>query len=910
MRPLYLTLSAFGPYAGRQEIDFAALGSSGLYLITGDTGAGKTTIFDAITYALYGEPSGGARSAAMLRSKYASDDAATFAELKFENKGKVYTVRRSPEYTRAKKRGSGTTKQDAAAELTLPDGEVITQTGRVTAAVTELLGVDRKQFSEIVMLAQGDFQRLLQADTAQRETIFREVFGTGLFRSLQKRLKEELAALEQQRAAQAEAFDRAAASAAHKPEGPLLPEAQLRWLREQIETDAQRETALAEALARAEQTYETATQALAHGEAQAKARAELQAAQAEAETCRRGVTETASSLASHAQTEAQRTEYARAIAAQEAALPGYDTLEAARAETAQAEQDKTRQTAALEAAQAETNRLREQLKTMRDTLASLRTAGETLQQLTQALAENERQTEALRTLRGALQQLHRDEAALQAAQETYRAAEDRAETLRTEAETLRRRFNREQAGLMAATLLPGVPCPVCGATEHPTPAHPSADAPTQAEVDAAEDAAQRQRQAASEASREAGSARGKRDADRDAALLQLRAQLPDTPLPEADAAAETALETLRVAHEALAEKLRAESDRQARAEKLSAALPETEAAADAAAENERTQSDALSRISAALAAAEARLAQQRAALQYDSRAEADAALQRDRAALQALLDAEKRDADRHRAAQDALTAAEAREKQLTELLDADAPTELEALQTARDAAAETRRQRTEEHRALTLSLASDRNALRGMEETTAALQTLEETWQWLRALSDTANGSLTGKPRVMLETYVQMAYFDRILRRASLHLMRMSAGQYDLKRRADAGDLRSRSGLELNVVDHYNGTERSVRSLSGGETFLASLSLSLGLSEELQAAAGGIRLDCMFVDEGFGTLDEETLRHAMRALHNLTEGQRLVGVISHVADLRQSIERQLVVKKDRVGGASVTLRGV
>ena len=215
MRPLYLTLSAFGPYAGRQEIDFAALGSSGLYLITGDTGAGKTTIFDAITYALYGEPSGGARSAAMLRSKYASDDAATFAELKFENKGKVYTVRRSPEYTRAKKRGSGTTKQDAAAELTLPDGEVITQTGRVTAAVTELLGVDRKQFSEIVMLAQGDFQRLLQADTAQRETIFREVFGTGLFRSLQKRLKEELAALEQQRAAQAEAFDRAAASAAH-----------------------------------------------------------------------------------------------------------------------------------------------------------------------------------------------------------------------------------------------------------------------------------------------------------------------------------------------------------------------------------------------------------------------------------------------------------------------------------------------------------------------------------------------------------------------------------------------------------------------------------------------------------------------------------------------------------------------
>ena len=194
-----------------------------------------------------------------------------------------------------------------------------------------------------------------------------------------------------------------------------------------------------------------------------------------------------------------------------------------------------------------------------------------------------------------------------------------------------------------------------------------------------------------------------------------------------------------------------------------------------------------------------------------------------------------------------------------------------------------------------------------MHTALTALRGLDAQWSELRALSDTANGNLTGKARVMLETYVQMAYFDRILRRASLHLFEMSSGQYDLKRREETDDLRSRSGLELNVVDHYNGTERSVRSLSGGESFLAALSLSLGLSEELQAAAGGVQLDCMFVDEGFGTLDEDTLRQAMRALRRLTQGQRLVGVISHVAELRQSIERQIVVTKRRTGGSEARI---
>lgn len=198
MRPLNLTMSAFGPYAGQTTVDFSVLGTTGLYLITGDTGAGKTTIFDAITYALYGEASGESRESSMLRSKYAAAETPTFVELTFTNGGRTYTVRRNPEYARPKTRGTGTTVQKADAELTMPDGRVITKARDVTAAVTDIIGVDREQFARIVMIAQGEFRKLLLAQTDERKAIFRQVFHTERYQALQNRLKEEAAALDRQ----------------------------------------------------------------------------------------------------------------------------------------------------------------------------------------------------------------------------------------------------------------------------------------------------------------------------------------------------------------------------------------------------------------------------------------------------------------------------------------------------------------------------------------------------------------------------------------------------------------------------------------------------------------------------------------------------------------------------------------
>ena len=244
---------------------------------------------------------------------------------------------------------------------------------------------------------------------------------------------------------------------------------------------------------------------------------------------------------------------------------------------------------------------------------------------------------------------------------------------------------------------------------------------------------------------------------------------------------------------------------------------------------------------------------------------------------------------------------------LTKLLESGETIDVPAQQARSQALNEARNAQAAARRTVHTRLTTNQTALENIRGKAADLKALEERYTWVRALSDTANGALQGREKVALETYIQMTFFDRILRRANVRFLVMSGGQYELKRRREAENNRSQSGLELDVIDHYNGSERSVKSLSGGESFKASLSLALGLSDEIQSAAGGIRLDTMFVDEGFGSLDEESLQQAIRALTGLTQGNRLVGIISHVAELKEKIDKQIVVTKDRTGGSRVEI---
>ena len=897
MRPEKLTISAFGPYAGRVELDMAALGKQGLYLITGDTGAGKTTIFDAITFALYGEASGVHREPGMLRSQYASAEVPTEVEMVFSNRGKTYTVRRSPEYDRPAKRGGGVTTQKAEAELRLPDGRVVTKLREVNGEIIRILGVDRRQFSQIAMIAQGDFLKLLLADTKERQTIFREIFRTTHFLTLQERLKAESGEL-------GRACEAARSSIAQYISGIQWGEKAVdetlgvEELTERLEAflleeeKAQEEGA--QALAALETELESVNSNIRKGEELHKRKQELLALEGALDRERTLLAQRKEALEVQKRREKEWDALAEEITLLRSELPEYDKLEALRkegqaqekalAEMAGDRADREQALAALLA----------QLAAQQKELDALALCGEEGARLAYAKEQAEQRRQTLETLREEADRCQKQEQALAQAQRDYLAAQREADAAQRVYQEMQRDFLAEQAGILALTLEAGRPCPVCGALDHPAPARLSEGAPSEAALQRAKEAAEAAQAIAARASSRAGELKGSVEALRKALDRRGAEQGELSGLLERTEA------EIREAAAALAENQK-KLDRRAI---LVRDIPRQEAAA-------RQMETALRELETALALGQAKAQERKSRedtlkLRFPDKAAADRSLRERTAALGAMKDALAQAERAFRETQQAAAALEGRTGQLRVQSGEEAPP-VEREQ-ARKAA-------LLEQKALVLDSQADRHARISANRRTLAhisdkqkdLTELENKWMWVRALSNTANGNLAGKEKVALETYVQMNYFDRILRRANLRLMVMSGGQYELKRRQEGGG-RGQSGLELDVIDHDNGSVRSVKTLSGGESFKASLSLALGLSDEVQSCAGGIRLDTMFVDEGFGSLDEESLQQAIAALAGLAEGERLVGIISHVGELKDQIDRQIVVKKEKTGGSHVTIR--
>ena len=933
MRPLRLTLSAFGPYAAEITLDLEKLGKGGLYLITGDTGAGKTTIFDAITYALYDHSSSGIREGSMLRCKYADDKTPTFVELEFEVHGVRYTVRRNPEYQRPKARGEGMTTEKADATLTYPDDRPpVTKAKDVTAAVQEIIGLDYNQFSQIVLIAQGQFTKLLNASTEERSRIFRKLFRTQRYAQLQERLQSEASALNQQRTAQNAKLDSLLGGLQFSPEDPdaealralcaqTVPETALALL----DTLTSRQAAALEeagtALQATEAQLDTVQQQLGAAAQAQRLAQQLAARQAELAAAKPALDAARAEADRHAGDAAQLDALTAQVTQAQSALAAYDALDALCRQ-----QTEARDAARLAAAQAHKRRtqldsLNAALTAAETELAALADADTRLLALQNRSAQLTQRGEALTKLEQRLADCQRQAKAAHKAQENYRAAAAAQDEARARRDALERAFLDAQAGLLAESLVEGAPCPVCGSTHHPARALLPHTAPTQAQVEASRQAAaeaDRQAQTASAAAQSALAAanEAKTSLRRDAeTLLPERFTTPEGTVPltfalmtnvlaEENAALQTAQTDCkaqcRQTDADCRRKAQLEADRQAKTRQRPA-LEQAAAEADRSAAAQNASADAL----------EGQIAERRAALPYPRRADAQAALDKleaDRRALRTGMDTAQR---KLKQAEQAVAAAEAAVEALTaqqtaaqKELPSRSAEELTAQQTALTAARETLRSREKQ---LSAQLLPNRKTAAQYRAAAEARQALESRWQWVSALAATAGGTLTSKQKIRLEAYIQMNYLDRILRYANTRLMQMTAGQYELER-IGAENQRSQSGLDLGVIDHYNGTRRSVKTLSGGESFKASLALALGLSDEVQSSAGGIRLDTLFLDEGFGSLDEESLELAIRVLSGLTEGDRLVGIISHVGALKDRIDRQVVVHKARTGGSTVELR--
>ncbi len=918
MRPLKLTLSAFGPYAGRMELDFEKLGTEGLYLITGDTGAGKTTIFDAISFALFGDASGANREPSMLRSKYADPKTPTEVELVFRYGSKVYTVTRNPEYMRPKGRGDGMTKQAADARLLYPDGQVIAKVKDVNAAIRDILGLDREQFAQVAMIAQGDFLKLLLADTRERQKIFRNIFHTNLYVLLQDQLSKAAGAVKSQWEEAGNSIRQYIDGILCREDSPLLPrvlqaksgslpiEEVCALLEQLLAEDLAEQAALEIRLADTDAALETVVAGLSQAQAHQKATDALQKTEMDTEIQTRRLEMLTEALAAARSREPELDNLSRQITAIDLLLPDYDRLAALQKELTGITEKQRRAQQQHLSAEAAKQQLMEQIGQLKEARKQLESAeAEKERLLRDKLTLTEQQTKT-RALRSSISLLRQQRAACQAAQEAYRKAQQHSTKLRQDYEAMNRAFLDEQAGIIAAALTEGMPCPVCGSLSHPRPAQATVSAPTEEAVKAAGAASERAARATEKASAAAAGELGKVTTMEDRIKPEIQALLGDM---ETDRAEQALVSMERDLNNRIAlldrQILEAETAVRKKAA-LDTQIPQKEAAL---AQTEQQLTQAGQQIAGAEAAAAA-VREQASALKerlvYPEKAAALAEkrqLESARSQIQQIIAKAEQD---HTACRESLAALAASAAQLRRQLEELPPVDSVALEEQRTALNtlknDIRNRQKELHSRITANSLSRRN----IQLKAADLSALEEQQKWMKALSDTANGNIRGKERIMLETYIQMTYFDRIVARANLRLMKMTGGQYDLKRRRTAENLRAQSGLELDVVDHYNGTERSVRTLSGGESFKASLALALGLSDEIQMSTG-IQLDTLFVDEGFGSLDPESLNQAYHTLAGLTEGNRLVGIISHVAELKERIDKQILVTKDKSGGSRAQL---
>lgn len=921
MRPLKLVMSAFGPYSGVTELDFETFGTSGLYLITGDTGAGKTTIFDAITYALYGKPSGNNRTADMLRSKYASADTPTEVDLTFSYGGKIYRVRRSPAYDRPKQRGTGMVKKGAEQELYYPDGRVLTKGREVDAAIIEIIGIDRDQFAQIAMIAQGDFLKLLTSSTEERKGILRKLFQTRPYLDLQDRLKSrsnELLRNNERASASIRQYigDIACEESdvlhleVEKALNNELTLAEITGLLEKlIANDTDRYNALKVTSDDLNKQSDELTKILTEAEARRNAKKEL--ARLEAQLAERNGSLKALETARTEQT-ARKPEVQKLrdeIAKASAVLPEYTELDEKTKYSVKLRNRLADTEASIRVSDTLIKQLETDIKTLKKEAETLSSADAKLVEKKSFLEKSREDYRKLNGLNTILTTVAENEKNLAEKQEDYQKKQADAKKRKDLFEQRQTAYLNEQAGILAEILQEGVPCPVCGSVHHPSKAHKSEHAPTKEELDQLKKNSEAADEAMRKASEDAGALRTRSEENKAAAVREAETLLEVSDysaVRPALAAKQSELEEAGKALRQEVEQFKVMTER--RKEITETLLPEAEKKKTDASEKQTALKASLTGMNVDIKNTADRIDALKKKLPFTSKAEAQQNINELRRQADAIeKDIEQAEEAYRSAAEEIVklkTAAGEQKKLLEGKAEIDIETETARQNALRDAIKETNDK--------LVTIQTRRNINAGVRDKiqsqSGEQEKIEAELKWVKALSDTANGTVRDKDKIMLETYIQMTYFDRIISRANVRLMTMSEGQYELVRRKEASDRVHQSGLDLDVIDHYNGSVRSVNSLSGGESFKASLSLALGLSDEIQSSAGGIHLDTMFVDEGFGSLDEESLENAMKALSSLTEGNRLVGIISHVAALKERIDDQIIVKKDRTGGSRIIIQ--
>ena len=917
MRPLKITMSAFGPYAGEVTLDMQKLGKSGIYLITGDTGAGKTTVFDAISYALYGEASGNYRENTTLRSKYASADTPTFVELEFEYNNEIYKINRNPEYPRPNKRGEGFTKQSANAELVMPDGSVITKIKEVSAKVEEIIGINKNQFSQIAMIAQGDFRKLLNCETNERSKIFRKIFKTepyhnieiklsSLFNELKRNREKEKSGIEQYiNQLKCNENDTLSLELERAKSGDVLIEDVIKLAGEIINKDTLEYTktqknieSINEEIEKINSNIKLYENQEATKKAYAKASAKLEELKTKRNECEKA----------YKSAEAQRErldDLTRKINLINSKMPKYDELKSLENSIKERTQSFEKSNNLLKLKHQEITLLEKEIDEKSKALEEVKGADLLVQKLTVQKEEINKKAETLKELKTEIDRCKTEQKNLKNAQSFAKSALDEYGALENEYNQIYIAFFNEQAGIIADELKDGEPCPVCGSTSHPNLARKSENAPSQADVESAQNLVKKAQEKADKA-RDTASALKSRFDEIAANVKSAAKKLFGTDDNVFDDY-NSNINALKKEYDCTLALLKTANEKLNLYKKLDKEIPKIQ-------EKQKSLSDEMSKLNTQKASDEAfisentkRVTSIKSELDFESADLAKDKLKEDTnlsSDIKNAIEKSKNAFDDIKSEYDTQKGTKASlENALKEFKEID----LASLNEKSLKLNEHKKDVDKTAKSLYSRIESNKLLVDDISEKRDILKEYDDKYVWLKSLSETANGDISGKEKITLETFVQMTYFDSIIRKANIRLLTMSDGQYELVRRSDAETLKKNEGLALDVIDHFNGSSRSVSTLSGGESFMASLCLALGLSDEIQSSNGGIKLDTMFVDEGFGSLDGEALDRALSALTSLSQGNRLVGIISHVDALRDRIDNKIVITKDRTIGSNAQI---
>ena len=921
MLPKRLTLSAFGPYADKTVLELEKLGNKGLYLITGDTGAGKTTIFDAITYALYGKTSGANRTPKMMRSEYAKPETQTEVEFLFSYNGKDYVIKRNPEYERPKTRGEGLTKQAKSVTLEMPDGRIITKEADET--IKNIIGIDYDQFVQIAMIAQGDFLKLLLAPTNERQEILRKLFSTGNYQRLLERMKQDKAKLEEERKTLSERLevnrkhiiaqdnDELCVAINEAISANIANEEFITLVRKLSERDAKEISDCEQEKSEIENKLSNITVALTKQEQREKFVQEINRRTSELEANKSRLEEAAkirSELSEYSTITEEKKKKITLITEQ---LAKYDELDKLFADIQQLSEKIENEKQRSEELTNKKNRCEIELEKLHSEMKSLENAGENKQKFESEKEKAVQYKESLTDLLRKINDLNSSQERLAVAQSDYKELSAESEKLRTRYNTMNKAFLDEQAGIIAKTLEDGKPCPVCGSLSHPCPAGTACDAPSKDELEAAGQKAEKAEKATASKSEECSAIQASCLEKEDTIYHTAKTLWNDTVSEEINISdikkrINTEYEINSTKIKALEKEIQDEERNIRRKTELEKLIPDKESNIDILTVKLNETEKQIAEDATSYNEKNALYQREKDKLEFSSK---KSALEKTEELENDIKTANQRikenDEQYHRYDKEVKALTETVEQltcQLSEIAKEDV-TELISKQNML-----TQKRKGNEDRILLLKSRRQNNekVISDIESLSYDIEKNGYESDVKLPLYNTISGDIKGKEKISLETYVLTAYFDRIIAKANTRLMNMSNGQYELKRREE-GEKKSKSGLDLDIIDHYNGTERDVRTLSGGESFKASLSLALGLSDEIQSSAGGVKLDTMFVDEGFGSLDEESLRKAIDTLMSLADGNRLIGIISHVSELKERIDKQIVIKKQTNGGSTAEI---